>query len=57
MPPARMSGKSGKSVKPGDEKNYDCLTVGLQTRTGTAMRIQGIMTPVHLWELIATGKV
>ena len=57
MPPARTAGKSGKPVKPTEEKNESYLTVELQTRTGTAMRIQGVMTPAHLRELIAAGNV
>ena len=57
MPPARTAGKSGKPVKSTEEKNESYLTVELQTRTGTAMRIQGVMTPAHLRELIAAGNV
>lgn len=54
MPPARTA---GKSVKPSGEKSVSYLTIELQTRTGTAMRIQGVMTPAHLRELIAAGNV
>ena len=57
MPPARTVGKSVKSAKPTEEKNESYLTVELQTHTGTAMRIQGVMTPAHLRELIAAGNV
>ena len=57
MPPARTAGKSGKSVKPAEDGNESYLTVELQTRTGTAMRIQGVMTPAHLRELITAGNV
>lgn len=57
MPPARTAGKSGKQVKPTEDKSESYLTVELQTRTGTAMRIQGVMTPAHLRELIAAGNV
>ena len=57
MPPARTAGKSGRPVKLTEEKNENYLTVELQTRTGTAMRIQGVMTPAHLRELIAAGNV
>ena len=57
MPPARTAGKSGKPVKQTEENNESYLTVELQTRTGTAMRIQGVMTPSHLRELIAAGNV
>jgi len=41
MPPARTVGKSGNTVKPTDERSESYLTIELQTRTGTAMRIQG----------------
>ena len=57
MPPARTSGKAGKPSKPAEEKSESYLTIELQTRTGTAMRIQGVMTPAHLRELIAAGNV
>ena len=57
MPPARTAVKSGKPVKPADEKSGSYLTVELQTRTGTAMRIQGVMTPAHLRELITGVNV
>ena len=57
MPPARTVGKSGKTVKPTDEGSESYLTIELQTRTGTAMRIQGVMTPAHLRELISSGNV
>ena len=57
MPPARTSGKAGKPYKPAEDKSESYLTIELQTRTGTAMRIQGVMTPAHLRELIAAGNV
>ena len=57
MPPARTSGKAGKPSKPAEEKSESYLTIELQTRTGTAMRIQGVMTPAHLRELISAGNV
>ena len=57
MPPARTAGKSGKPVKPSEEKSGSYLTIELQTRTGTAMRIQGVITPAHLRELISSGNV
>ena len=57
MPPARTSGKAGKPSKPAEDKSESYLTIELQTRTGTAMRIQGVMTPAHLRELIAAGNV
>ena len=36
---------------------HNIFTIELQTRTGTAIRIQGVMTPAHLRELIAAGNV
>ena len=57
MPPARTPGKSGKPYRQAEEKNGSYLTIELQTRTGTAIRIQGVMTPAHLRELIAAGNV
>lgn len=57
MPPARTAGKSGKPVKPAEEKSGSYLTIELQTRSGTAMRIQGEMPPAHLRELITAGNV
>ena len=57
MPPARTSGKAGKPSKPAEEKSESYLTIELQTRTGTAMRIHGVMTPAHLRELITAGNV
>ena len=57
MPPARTSGRSGKACKSVDEKSESYLTIELQTRTGTAIRIQGVITPAHLRELIAAGNV
>lgn len=54
MPPARTA---GKTVKPTEDKSDSFLTIEVQTRTGTAMRIQGVMTPSHLRELIAAGNV
>lgn len=57
MPPARTAGKSGKPSKASGESPENYLTIELQTRTGTAMRIQGEMTPAHLRELITAGNV
>ena len=57
MPPARTSGKAGKPYKPAEDKSESYLTIELQTRTGTAMRIQGVMTPAPLRELITVGNV
>lgn len=57
MPPAHTAGKSGKPVNPSEEKSVSYLTIELQTRAGTAMRIQAEMIPAHLRELIAAGNV
>ena len=57
MPPSRTPGKSDKPCKPSEEKSESYLTIELQTRTGTAIRIQGVVTPAHLRELIAAGNV
>ena len=57
MPPTRTSGRFGKPCKSFEEKDESYLTIELQTRTGTAIRIQGVMTPAHLRELIAAGNV
>ena len=57
MPPAHTPGRSGKPCKSVDEKNSSYLTIEVQTRTGTAIRIQGVITPAHLRELIAAGNV
>ena len=57
MPPARTSGRSGKACKSVDDKSESYLTIELQTRTGTAIRIQGVITPAHLRELISAGNV
>ena len=57
MLPARTSGRSGKACKLTEEKSESYLTIELQTRTGTAIRIQGVITPAHLRELIAAGNV
>ncbi|MCM1177636.1 MAG: hypothetical protein NC335_07815 [Bacteroides sp.] len=54
MPPARTA---VKPATPTEEKSGSYLTIELQTRTGTAMRIQGVLTPAHLSELIAAGNV
>ena len=57
MPPARTSGKANKPFKPTEEKSESYLTVELHTRTGTAIHIQGVMTPAQLRELIVEGNV
>ena len=57
MPPTRTPGKSGKASKLVEEKNASCLAIEVQTCTGMAIRIQGVITPSHLRELIAGGNV
>ena len=57
MPPARTPGKSGKASKLVEEKNASCLTIEVQTCTGMAIRIHGVITPAHLRELISAGNV
>ena len=57
MPPARTPGKSIKPCNLVEDKSESYLTIELQTRTGTAIRIQGVITPAHLRELIAAGNV
>ncbi len=56
MPAVRTSGKSGVA-RHTDDKMESYLTVELQTRSGMAMRIQGVLTPAHLKELISAGNV
>lgn len=48
MPPARTPGRSGKPCKSVDEKNGSYLTIEVQTRTGTAIRIQGVIRFTYL---------
>lgn len=57
MPPARTPGKSNKTCKSVAEKSESYLTIELQTRTGTAIRIQGVISPAHLRELISADNV
>lgn len=57
MLPARTTVKSGKTVKLTEDNSESYLAIELQTCSGTAMRIQGVMTPAHLRELIAAGNV
>ncbi len=58
MPPARTVGRSGTgAAKRVEDKTKSYLTVELRTRNGMAMRIQGILTPAHLKELISSGNV
>lgn len=47
--------KAMKLATPKEEVSSveSCLTIGLKTMTGTAMRIQGNMTAQHLRELIS----
>lgn len=47
----RKSSDSGASVQ------ESILTIELRTAAGTAMRIQGVMSPAHLRELISGGNV
>ena len=56
-PPARTPGRSGQACKSVEEKSESYLTIELQTRTCTAIRIQGVITPSHLRELIAADNV
>lgn len=48
---------SRTTVKSTEDNSESYLTIELQTYSGTAMRIQGVMTPAHLRELIAAGNV
>ncbi len=58
MPAPRTVGKSGiGTAKRTEDKTESYLTVELQTRGGMAMRIQGVLTPAHLKELISAGDV
>ena len=56
IPPTRTSGRSGKPLKSVEEEKDSYLTIELQNRTGTTIRIQGVITPAHLRELIAAGN-
>ena len=57
MPAARTPGRAGKQEKQTSSRPESYLTIELQTRCGTAMRIQGIMTPDYIKELISASNV
>lgn len=57
MPSARTTGRAGKPEKQNTSKSESYLTIELQMRCGTAMRIQGMMTPDYIKELISASNV
>ena len=57
MPAARTVGRAGKQESQSSSKAESYLTIELQTRCGTAMRIQGMMTPDYVKELISASNV
>lgn len=57
MPAARTTGRAGKQEKQTSSRGESYLTIELQTRCGTAMRIQGMMTPDYIKELISASNV
>ena len=57
MPAARTPGRAGKQEKQTTARLESYLTIELQTRCGTAMRIQGMMTPDYIKELISASNV
>ena len=57
MPAARTPGRAGKQEKQTSFRPESYLTIELQTRCGTAMRIQGMMTPDYIKELISASNV
>ena len=57
MPAARTVGRAGKQDRQSSSKAGRYLTIELQTRCGTAMRIQGMMTPDYIKELISASNV
>ena len=57
MPAARTPGRAGKQEKQTSSRPESYLTIELQTRCGTAMRIQGMMTPDYIKELISASNV
>ena len=57
MPAARTTGRAGKQEKHTSASTESYLTIELQTRGGTAMRIQGMMTPDYIKELISASNV
>ena len=56
MPPPRSS-RSGAKAKQTEVSAESYVTVELRTPNGTAMRIQGSMTAMHLREIISAGNV
>ena len=57
IPAARTPGRAGKQEKQTSSRPESYLTIELQTRCGTAMRIQGMMTPDYIKELISASNV
>ena len=57
MPAARTPGRAGKQEKQTSARPESYLPIELQTRCGTAMRIQGMMTPDYIKELISASNV
>ena len=57
MPAARTVGRAGKQDRQSSSKAESYLTIELQTRCGTVMRIQGMMTPDYIKELISASNV
>ena len=57
MPAARTVGRAGKHDRQSSSKAESYLTIELQTCCGTAMRIQGMMTPDYIKELISASNV
>ena len=57
MPAARTVGRAGKQDRQSSSKAESYRTIELQTRCGTAMRIQGMMTPDYIKELISASNV
>ena len=57
MPAARTVGRAGKQDRQSSSKAESYLTIELQTRCGTAMRIKGLMTPDYIKELISASNV
>ena len=57
MPAARTPGRAGKQEKQTSARHESYLTIELQTRCGTAMRIKGLMTPDYIKELISASNV
>ena len=58
MPAARTTGRAGKyDVKQTSARSESYLTIELQTRCGTAMRIQGMMTPDYIKDILHASNV